>query len=132
MELILTIIAGIIGAATALFGWIKSRENKTVVLFEHYEKRVNALDERLNKCEIECGARDKRIKRLNEKHDKLTVEIQELTSVITRIDQQNINAVVIADKSGKIVEWSPAATALFKYTSNQAIGQNVTLLIPTG
>lgn len=40
------------------------------------------------------------------------------------------DAVVVADDSGRIVLWNPAATSMFGYAANEAIGQNVEMLIP--
>lgn len=40
------------------------------------------------------------------------------------------DGVVVADDSGRIVLWNPAATSIFGYTADEAIGQNVEMLIP--
>jgi PAS domain S-box-containing protein/diguanylate cyclase (GGDEF)-like protein len=40
------------------------------------------------------------------------------------------DAMVVADDAGRILLWNPAASSLFGYTADEAIGQNVELLVP--
>lgn len=40
------------------------------------------------------------------------------------------DAILAADRSGTIVYWNPAAKKMFGYTEEQALGQNVKLIIP--
>jgi PAS domain S-box-containing protein len=47
-----------------------------------------------------------------------------------RIIDQMADAVIYADHSGKIVRWNPAATALFGFSPDEALGQNLDLIIP--
>jgi PAS domain S-box-containing protein/diguanylate cyclase (GGDEF)-like protein len=41
------------------------------------------------------------------------------------------DAVVVADDAGRIVLWNPAASTMFGYAAEEAIGQNVEMLVPT-
>jgi len=41
-----------------------------------------------------------------------------------------IDAIISADKNGIIESWNPAATKIFGYTEEEAIGQNLDLIIP--
>ena len=40
------------------------------------------------------------------------------------------DAMVVADEAGRIVLWNPAATSLFGYVADEAIGENVEMLVP--
>jgi|SRR5579864_4274682 len=47
-----------------------------------------------------------------------------------RILDQAADAVIYADRSGAIVRWNGACTALFGHAADEAIGQNLDLIIP--
>ncbi|HWG91377.1 MAG TPA: PAS domain S-box protein, partial [Candidatus Thermoplasmatota archaeon] len=40
------------------------------------------------------------------------------------------DGVIVSDEEGRIVLWNPGAEALFGYTAEEALGQNVSLLVP--
>jgi PAS domain S-box-containing protein/diguanylate cyclase (GGDEF)-like protein len=40
------------------------------------------------------------------------------------------DAVVVADDAGRIVLWNPAASSIFGYSAEEAVGQNVEMLVP--
>ena len=46
------------------------------------------------------------------------------------ITSSAIDAIISADKNGIIESWNPAAVKIFGYTEEQAIGQNLDLIIP--
>ena len=46
------------------------------------------------------------------------------------ITSSAIDAIISADKNGIIESWNPAAVKIFGYTEDEAIGQNVDLIIP--
>lgn len=43
---------------------------------------------------------------------------------------QTADATIYADRSGKIVRWNSAATTLFGFSRDEALGQNLDLIIP--
>ena len=43
---------------------------------------------------------------------------------------QVADAVICADRSGKIIRWNRASTALFGYPAKEALGQSIDLIIP--
>jgi PAS domain S-box-containing protein len=47
-----------------------------------------------------------------------------------RIIDQIADAVIYADRAGNIVRWNGAATALFGYPPDEALGQSLDLIIP--
>jgi PAS domain S-box-containing protein len=47
-----------------------------------------------------------------------------------RILDQMADALIYADQSGNIVRWNPAASALYGYSADEALGQNLDLIIP--
>jgi PAS domain S-box-containing protein len=47
-----------------------------------------------------------------------------------RILDQIADAVIYADRSGAIIRWNHASAALFGYSADEALGQNLDLIIP--
>ena len=47
-----------------------------------------------------------------------------------RIIDQIADAVIYANRSGVIVRWNPASTALFGFSAEEALGQSLDLIIP--
>jgi PAS domain S-box-containing protein len=47
-----------------------------------------------------------------------------------RILDQIADAVIYADRSGAIIRWNRASAALFGYSADEALGQNLDLIIP--
>ena len=43
---------------------------------------------------------------------------------------QTADATIYSDRSGNIARWNSAATSLFGYSSDEALGQNLDLIIP--
>ncbi len=54
---------------------------------------------------------------------KTTVDLEQLVSVIA-------DAVVVADRDGRIVLWNAAATRLFGFSEEEALGQPLDLITP--
>jgi PAS domain S-box-containing protein len=44
--------------------------------------------------------------------------------------EQTTDALVFADREGRIVRWNPAACSLFGYSAEEAVGQSLDLIIP--
>jgi PAS domain S-box-containing protein len=47
-----------------------------------------------------------------------------------RILEHAADAIICADRSGKIIRWNQASAALFGYSAEEALGQSVELIIP--
>ena len=56
--------------------------------------------------------------------------MDEQSKLAERILDQAADAVICADKSGTIIRWNHASTALFGYSAEEALGQSVELIIP--
>ena len=56
--------------------------------------------------------------------------MEEQSELAERILDSAADAVICADRSGAIVRWNRASTALFGYSAGEAIGQSVDLVIP--
>jgi PAS domain S-box-containing protein len=54
---------------------------------------------------------------------KTAVNLEQMVSVIA-------DAVVVADREGRIALWNPAATRLFGYSEDEALGQPLDLITP--
>jgi PAS domain S-box-containing protein len=58
------------------------------------------------------------------------MQIEEMSSLGERIVDQIADAVIYADHTGTIRRWNQAAAALFGYSTAEAVGQNLDLIIP--
>ena len=47
-----------------------------------------------------------------------------------RIIDQTADAMIYTDRAGNIARWNPAAATLFGYSPDEALGQNLDLIIP--
>jgi PAS domain S-box-containing protein len=56
--------------------------------------------------------------------------MKERFKLAERILDSAADAIICADRSRAIVRWNRAATALFGYSAEEALGQNVDLIIP--
>jgi PAS domain S-box-containing protein len=56
--------------------------------------------------------------------------MEEQSKLAERILDQAADAVVCSDRSGAIIRWNRASTALFGYSAEEALGQSVDLIIP--
>jgi PAS domain S-box-containing protein len=56
--------------------------------------------------------------------------MDEADKLAERIVDQSGDAIIYADRSGTIRRWSRAATALFGFSAEQALGQSLELIIP--
>ncbi len=57
-----------------------------------------------------------------------TVDVQ--SKLAEQILEQIADAVVFADRSGTIMRWNLASAALFGFRAEEALGQNLDLIIP--
>src|SRR3954471_14446112 len=58
------------------------------------------------------------------------VAMENQPGLAERILDQVADAIIYIDRSGAIVRWNPACTALFGYSAAEALGQSVDLIIP--
>jgi PAS domain S-box-containing protein len=56
--------------------------------------------------------------------------MEEQSQLAEMILDQVADAVICTDRSGAIIRWNPACTALFGYPAGEALGQSVDLIIP--
>jgi PAS domain S-box-containing protein len=56
--------------------------------------------------------------------------VNDTESLIERIVDQAADAIIYADRSGTIRRWNRHATALFGFAADEALGQNLDLVIP--
>jgi PAS domain S-box-containing protein len=56
--------------------------------------------------------------------------MQERSELAEWILDQVADAVIFADRSGAIARWNRASAALFGYSAEEALGQNIDLIIP--
>ena len=54
----------------------------------------------------------------------------EQSELAERILDQMADAMIYADRAGKIARWNRAAVALFGYSSEEALGESLDLIIP--
>ncbi|WP_234685875.1 PAS domain S-box protein [Bradyrhizobium monzae] len=56
--------------------------------------------------------------------------MEEHSQLAERILESTADALICADRSGTIARWNSAATALFGYSAEEALGQSLDLIIP--
>jgi PAS domain S-box-containing protein len=56
--------------------------------------------------------------------------MEEHPRLAERIIDQTADAMIYADRVGTIARWNPAASALFGHSPDEALGQNLDLIIP--
>jgi PAS domain S-box-containing protein len=56
--------------------------------------------------------------------------VEETPPLAEWIIEQTADAVIYADRSGKIVRWNRAAAVLFGYSAGEALGRNLDMVIP--
>jgi PAS domain S-box-containing protein len=71
---------------------------------------------------------------LREAKDELEVRVQERTAQLTQVAsivESSDDAIVSKDLNGVITSWNPGAERLFGYSAQEAVGQPMTMLIPS-
>jgi PAS domain S-box-containing protein len=56
--------------------------------------------------------------------------MEEHSQLAERILDQTADALIYADRSGRIARWNRAASALFGFSAEEALGQSLDLIIP--
>jgi PAS domain S-box-containing protein len=56
--------------------------------------------------------------------------VEETSPLAEWIIEQTADAVIYADRSGAIVRWNRAAAVLFGYSTEEALGRNLDMIIP--
>lgn len=84
---------------------------------------MDTLERRLTECD------EDRI-RLRTSMDGLGQEVRILAGTVRRIEYRHTSGLIVCDQRGVIVEWNPGATILLKWTSAEAVGKSVAVLIP--
>lgn len=56
--------------------------------------------------------------------------MEQRSQLAERILEETADAIIYAERSGVIARWNSAAAALFGYTPDEALGQNLDLIIP--
>ena len=56
--------------------------------------------------------------------------MKEQSKLTERILDQVADAVICINRSGAIIRWNPACTTLFGFSTEEALGQSVDLIIP--
>lgn len=79
--------------------------------------------ERLDKCEQDRLA-------LHDELGGLRRQVDQLNAELTEIREYTVAATIVADGEGEIVSWSHGAEILFRYGREEAMGQQLTMLIP--
>lgn len=57
-------------------------------------------------------------------------ELQRLRLFVSEADIGHVNAMVIVDGDGNVREWNEAATRLFQWSQEEALGRHLSFLVP--
>lgn len=146
-EAILATLAGLAGVVLSklsdfILGYRKDKREAQVEDREQISKGYRTLIEQLQARQALLSSE---MDRQREEHTHCRIENEQLRGDI-RLLQANMNqlrvtqlgmqatswvdALVITDDQGKIVEWNQAATLLFHYTRDEAVGQLTDIIVP--
>src|SRR5215472_748041 len=62
--------------------------------------------------------------------ERVPTERERAQKLLAAIVESSDDAIVSKDLAGRILTWNPAAERLFGYTSEEAVGQSIRLLLP--
>jgi PAS domain S-box-containing protein len=103
-------------------------------LMGHYDTIIDELGERIKTEREEFTKRlescENRCIKCEQDHGKTQLEMISLRNLVERIEQQGLVAQITANELGIITEWNPAATTLFHYAREEALGQNISIITP--
>lgn len=102
--------------------WFNHLRGTSKESYKQWKTLVDALQARTDMLE-------KKEEICNEEVARLSIELYGMRSVVTRIQAGNIGAIVHADGTGQIIEWNPAATALFHWSTEEAMKMNISKLV---
>ena len=130
-----TALTAVGGVATGLFTWLRVRENARLTILE---EKVRCLTEdlaieRADKANIanQLKTANTTITVLTRARDRQRLEIFELTRRLNTLQKatESLTAVIVVNEFGHVTDWSPEATLMFHYTSDQTIGRDVSEMI---
>jgi PAS domain S-box-containing protein len=111
----------------------RARQEKTKNERDHItrlENRIATLEEREKvwmEKERQC---QERVAALYEEVGELTGKLTSLEKLIERVESAQHVAIVVCDDQGVITAWNPAAAFFFHYSQQEAIGHNISMLVP--
>lgn len=117
---------GIISIALAIVGVWKIRESSNV---KSLTERVKTLESEQAISKIEIATRDRQIAQLLTQNRLIRDERSALTRLLRHYEEAGRESLIVTDKLGKVVEWDAAATLMFGWSADEAIGEDVSELI---
>ena len=76
---------------------------------------------------------DSNLKRLEEltKHlNEVEYKLARANALLAAIVENADESIISKDLDGRIISWNPAAERMYQYTSDEAIGEHISLIIP--
>jgi PAS domain S-box-containing protein len=77
----------------------------------------------------QLSAEIQELRRRNSELEALLADSKEREENIRTVAEKSLDAVIISDQDGNIVYWNKAATGIFGYASEEALGNPITMLI---
>lgn len=125
------ILTAILGALVPTVAWIfryklgstKEQNSNEQFHYTRLETRITYLETEHSKCLDEKGdlARDL---------GQMRGEMAGMKASMFRLESQGTIGHVICDQAGVIREWNPGATDILQWSSAEAIGQSVAMIVP--
>ena len=113
----------LVAIVVAVFRFISSGRKQDAAEFVRLTTRVEVLESKHDQCLEKNAELQARITEVN-------AELVILRATLARLESTSITAIVTADSSGTIREWNPAATSLFGWSVDEAVGRPITMLVP--
>jgi PAS domain S-box-containing protein len=71
-----------------------------------------------------------RLTRLERERRQALEQVPEPERTFTSVVQSAADAIILADEEGTILHWNAAASSMFQYSNEEALGQSLMLIIP--
>jgi PAS domain S-box-containing protein len=110
------------GALAAVLAYLQGRRKDATKqennLIARQEKRILYLEQKLQS--------------FTDENARLREEVGALREAVNRLEGIRVSAIIVADMNGKITDWNPAATSLLHWSQEEAVGKDISILIPPG
>ena len=134
MEWVATVVAGVVTIATGVIGYLQFVAKGNISTMEEkmdsnrkriaeQETKISSLLDSHKKCEESS-------ENLRNLHNRMRLEMEDVFDVLWNLGVEKLTAIVESDGDGTITKWSPEASVMFRYMESEALGKDVTMLVP--
>ena len=122
----LGVLTLLVTVAGGYFGWLTLRERNNI---DQLKSKVDNLELQRKAQDRTLESQGRLITDLQAQNSILRAEIKSMVRLLRRYEQAAHESLIVVDEEGKVLEWDAAATLMFGYIADEAIGKNVSSLI---